>query len=176
MRYTMKSGVLFSDHPYQKVARIKGEIIGNEKRIFRCDEQPILTTAISYIDEQKKHSGDVRDKKYIMQNCRDEIVASANPYYAPEDDPSVMGWPICRAPRVDHARIVIGDAEYLLTMHNSQNYSLRDSQSSEILRVLHRGLPGGWILEDEHGFAPEILCGLFAFCRYIEQENEFIVV
>ncbi len=26
------------------------------------------------------------------------------------------------------------------------------------------------------GFVPEIICGIFIFCRYIEQENEFLVV
>ena len=26
------------------------------------------------------------------------------------------------------------------------------------------------------GFAPVIICGIFAFCRYIEQENEFLIV
>ena len=35
---------------------------------------------------------------------------------------------------------------------------------------------GGWLFHDDHGFAPEVLCGIFAFCRYIEQENEFLIV
>ncbi|MBC8576279.1 hypothetical protein H8717_07655 [Oscillospiraceae bacterium BX1] len=66
--------------------------------------------------------------------------------------------------------------EYLLTMHNSQNYSLTNNDNSEVLRIMHKGIVGGWTVEDHCGFAPEILCGIFAFCRYIEQENEFLIV
>ena len=41
---------------------------------------------------------------------------------------------------------------------------------------MHRGIAGGWTLEDNCGFSPEMLCGIFIFCRYIEQENEFMIV
>ena len=71
-------------------------------------------------------------------------------------------------PRVDHANIVVNGEEYLLTMHNSQNYSLLNTCNSEVLRIMHKGIAGGWIVED--------ICGIFIFCRYIEQENEFLIV
>jgi len=61
-------------------------------------------------------------------------------------------------------------------MHNSQNYSMKDRSGYVILQIMHRGLMGGWLFHDDHGFAPEVLCGIFAFCRYIEQENEFLIV
>ena len=63
-----------------------------------------------------------------------------------------------------------------LRMHNSQNYTMKDIHDADVLRIMHRGLIGGWLLEDRCGFAPETLCGLFIFCRYIELENEFIIV
>ncbi|MBQ4552448.1 MAG: hypothetical protein IJA59_05820 [Clostridia bacterium] len=66
--------------------------------------------------------------------------------------------------------------EYLLTMHNSQNYSLTNNGNSEVLCIKHKGIAGGWTVEDICGFAPEIICGIFIFCRYIEQENEFLIV
>lgn len=61
-------------------------------------------------------------------------------------------------------------------MHNSQNYSLINNANSEVLRIMHKGISGGWIVEDTCGFLPEIICGIFIFCRYIEQENEFLIV
>ena len=100
----------------------------------------------------------------------------ARPGYAEGDDPGVVGWPICRMPRVDHANIVVNGEEYLLTMHNSQNYSLLNTRNSEVLRIMHKGIAGGWIVEDICGLVPEIICGIFIFCRYIEQENEFLIV
>ena len=70
----------------------------------------------------------------------------------------------------------IEEQEYDLTMHNAQNYSMKDQAGYVILQIMHRGLMGGWLLHDDHGFAPEVLCGIFTFCIYIEQENEFLVV
>ena len=70
----------------------------------------------------------------------------------------------------------VNGEEYLLTMHNSQNYSLINAHNSEVLRIMHKGIAGGWAVEDICGFVPEIICGIFIFCRYIEQENEFLIV
>ena len=61
-------------------------------------------------------------------------------------------------------------------MQNSQNYTLRDRAGYIVVQIMHRGLTGGWNMEVDEDFTPEILSGLFAFCRYIEQENEFLVV
>lgn len=69
---------------------------------------------------------------------------------------------------MQNANIVVNGEEYLLTMHNSQNYSLINAHNSEVLRIMHKGIAGGWAVED--------ICGIFIFCRYIEQENEFLVV
>ena len=77
---------------------------------------------------------------------------------------------------LQNANIVVNGEEYLLTMHNSQNYSLINAHNSEVLRIMHKGIAGGWAVEDICGFVPEIICGIFIFCRYIEQENEFLVV
>lgn len=68
------------------------------------------------------------------------------------------------------------ETEYVLTMHNSQNYSLMDTNDLEVLCIMHKGIAGGWMVESNCGFAPEIICGIFTFCRYIEQENEFLIV
>ncbi|MDE6995216.1 MAG: hypothetical protein K2P41_12460 [Lachnospiraceae bacterium] len=65
---------------------------------------------------------------------------------------------------------------FLLTMHNSQNYSLKDQNGKTVLQILHRGLIGGWLLETDFPFQAQILSGLFIFCRFIEQENEFLIV
>ena len=73
-------------------------------------------------------------------------------------------------------RFTMNGEEYLLTMHNSQNYSLINAHNSEVLRIMHKGIAGGWAVEDHSGFTPEIICGIFIFCRYIEQENEFLIV
>lgn len=176
MQYTIKAGVLYKHEPQRALARIKSALIGPQRKILSIAGELLLTADVRYLDESKASSGDVRNREYILTDNGNQLIGSARPGYADGDDPNVVGWPICRMPRVDHANIVVNGEEYLLTMHNSQNYSLTNNDNSEVLRIMHKGIVGGWTVEDHCGFAPEILCGIFAFCRYIEQENEFLIV
>ena len=176
MQYTIKAGVLYKHEPQCALARIKSALIGPQRKIFSIAGELLSTADVRYLDESKASSGDVRNREYILTNNGNQRICSARPGYADGDDPNVVGWPICRMPRVDHANIVVNGEEYLLTMHNSQNYSLTNNGNSEVLRTMHKGIAGGWTVEDICGFAPEIICGIFIFCRYIEQENEFLIV
>jgi hypothetical protein len=92
------------------------------------------------------------------------------------DDPDVVGWPVCRMPKVDRADITIDGTDYLILMYDSRNYGMQNNEGKEILHIQHNGIAGGWTIKCDHDFAPEVLCGLFVFCRYIEQENEFLIV
>ena len=176
MQYTIKAGVLYKHEPQCALARIKSALIGPQRKIFSIAGELLSTADVRYLDESKASSGDVRNREYILTNNGNQRICSARPGYADGDDPNVVGWPICRMPRVDHANIVVNGEEFLLTMHNSQNYSLTNNGNSEVLRIMHKGIAGGWTVEDICGFAPEIICGIFIFCRYIEQENEFLIV
>ena len=175
MQYTIKSGVLYNE-TQTALAKIKSALLGPQRKIFSITNETLLTADIRYLDESKASSGDVRNREYILTDTKNQLIGSAHPGYAEGDDPNVVGWPICRMPRVDHADLVMNGKEFLLTMHNSQNYSLMDIGSSEVLRIMHKGIAGGWSVEDCYGFAPEILCSIFIFGRYIEQENEFLIV
>ena len=175
MQYTIKSGVLYNE-TQTALAKIKSALLGPQRKIFSITNETLLTADIRYLDESKASSGDVRNREYILTGSENRLLGSARPGYADGDDPDVVGWPIYRMPRVDHANIVVNGEEYLLTMHNSQNYSLINTHNSEVLRIMHKGIAGGWAVEDICGFVPEIICGIYTFCRYIEQENEFLIV
>lgn len=175
MQYTIKSGVLYNE-TQTALAKIKSALLGPQRKIFSITNETLLTADIRYLDESKASSGDVRNREYILTDTKNQLIGSAHPGYAEGDDPNVVGWPICRMPRVDHADLVMNGKEFLLTMHNSQNYSLMDTNDLEVLCIMHKGIAGGWMVESNCGFAPEIICGIFTFCRYIEQENEFLIV
>lgn len=176
MRYTMKSGVLLQEPSHTVLAGIKSVLIGSVKRIQKRTDGLLLEAGIRYLDEKDVHSGDARNKEYILTDYRGSVVASALPGYARGEEPDVAGWPIHRMPKVDHAKVTIAGAEYMLTMCSSHEYTVKDASGEEILSIRHKGIAGGWIVEDDHGFAPEILCGIFVFSRYIEHENEFMIV
>lgn len=176
MRYTLKSGILYLEPAHEALAKIKSALTGPVKRILRKDDALVLKADVRCPDASRQYSGDARDREYVLLNGGGDIVASARPDYAEGETSDAAMRSIYRMPRVDHACLTIGDAAYVLTMHNSQRYTMADAQGRELLRVAHKGLAGGWQLEDEGGFSPEMLCGLFIFCRYIEQENEMLVV
>lgn len=176
MQYMIKAGVLYKNKSQIAMAKIKSTLMGQQKKIQSMTDQLLMTAYIRCLDESKASSGDVRNREYILTDSENQLIGSARPGYEDGDDPDVVGWPICRMPRVDHAEISVKGEKYLLTMHNSQNYFLTNTQNSEVLRIMHTGIAGGWTVEDHCGFAPEIICGIFTFCRYIEQENEFLIV
>ena len=175
MDYIMKSGCLCNARSGESLAKIVSTFSGPLKRILLSETDIEYHADIRKLDAPAERSSDVRFREYFLGDQRNTAM-TGRPGYAGGEDPLVTGWPVCRLPRVDHALIRIGGDEYHLVMHNSQNYTLKDKKGDVILQIMHRGLIGGWLFCDDHGFAPEILCGLFAFCRYIEQENEFLIV
>ena len=176
MQFVIKAGVLYKSNSQTALAKIESVMIGSRKKIYKMTGELLSETSIHYLDESKATTGDVRNREYILIDREGRLLGSARPGYAEGEDPDVTGWPICRMPGVDHANVTIGEEKYVLIMHNSQNYVLMDGNRFEVLRIIHKGITGGWILVDRYGFDPEILCGIFTFCRYIEQENEFLIV
>lgn len=176
MQYLLKSGMLIQKGHCAVLAQLKRSFKGTCKKICNEAGEVVLEASIGCIDDKRTSAGDVRNHEYRLTDERCNIVASAYPEYAQGEEPEVQGWPICRMPRVDHARVRIRDCEYLLTLHSGQQYRMNQFSNVEVLRITHQGLTGGWLLEDFVGFPPSVLCGLFVFCRYIEQENEFLIV
>lgn len=176
MRYTIQSGILTAETSQEVLATIKSSVIGPVKKIYKNSDEPVAKTDICPCDPCGGYTGDVRGKEYVMVSGNGERIAVAYPGYSESDNPDAVGWPICRMPKVDHASITAKDADYSLIMDNSRSYSLRNGAGQELLRIVHKGIAGGWNLEDRQGFPPEVLCGIFSFCRYLEQENEFLIV
>ena len=174
MKYTMKAGVLYNQN--YMLAQIKGILTGPEKKILSPNGVLLLQTDIHTLNAPAEKKADVRFRKYILSDVSRTPYAIGKPGYAKEEDPSNAGWPICRMPKVDHVQILIHDKDYLLVMRNSQNYHMKKSSGNFAIEIFHRGLGGGWEIEAEDEITPEMICGIFIFCRYLEQENEFLIV
>ncbi len=175
MHYTIKAGILYNE-AQTALAKIINTFLGPQRRIHSMAGDLLLTADVRYVERSDIRPGDVRNREYVLTGSGSQLLCSARPGYADGDDPDVVGWPISRMPRVDHAQVSVGETEYVLTMENSQNYSLIDTNDAEILHIMHKGIAGGWTVESSYDFAPEIISGIFTFCRYIEQENEFLIV
>ena len=176
MNYILKLGILYEESSTKDLAKIKSAIIGAEKNIYLHGNEWIAKTNIRNLNQNETHSGDVRFREYVMVDKEKRIMILGYPDYAKGENPDEVGWPAVRVPRVDHAEIYIEEKKYILEMHNSQSYSLLDCTGETILRIMHRGICGGWNLVTDCKFMPEIMCGLFLFCSYIEQENELLII
>lgn len=174
MEYTMRAGVLYLGET--AAARIKGTLTGSQREIRAADGSLLLRAEVRVLPADGGDLGDVRLRRYILTDGRGEELALARPDYARGEEPELAGWPICRVPRVDRAQVCIREKEYRLRMENSQNYVLEDGTGGDAARIVHRGLTGGWRIRTEEDFSPGLVCGIFVFCRYIEQENEFLIV
>lgn len=174
--YLLKGGVLCREKDDQVLARITSVLNSRQKTITLPDGSSMSTEVRTREDAEKPESDDVRQREYVLLDGQGHLVAAARPDYAPGQDPALDGWPASRMPRVNQAQLQMAGGCYQLTMENSQYYTLRDQEGNILLRLVHRGLLGGWNLETEADFSSGVLCGLFLFCRYIEKENEFMVV
>ena len=123
MKYIMKAGTLYFNDIMS--ARIKGSFIGSEKKIYSANGSMLMHTDIANLEVPPNEAGNVRYRQYILFDGSGNKCAVANPDYAEGDDPTVVGWPLCRMPRVDHAKVVFDKNEYLLLMQNNQNYLLK---------------------------------------------------
>lgn len=175
MLYIMKSGYLFSAKENKPVAQIKNALWSQEKTIQLLGQNASFkVTAESTSPAERR--GDVRQKRYFLYGQMDSPLLTGQPAYTAQDDPDVVGWPICRLPKADHAIIQMESETYHLNMINNQYYAMQDQNGYEVLQILHRGITGGWEIQADAQFAPEVISAIFLFSHYLEQENEFLVV
>ena len=160
MTYIMRAGTLYFNDIVS--ARIKGAFIGSEKKIYSANDSILMYTDIANLEVPPNETVNVCYRQYILFDSSGNKCAVANPDYAKGDAPTVV-WPLCRMPRVDHAKIVYDKNEYLLVMQNDQNYLLSDKYGKTIIQIFHRGLTGGWDIKVMNDFAPEIIRGIFVF-------------
>lgn len=176
MRYVVRANALYAVHTEQLLAKARRAFLGSENVITLPDDTPALTTSILSADMPGVQRGDVRFHRYVMLDGQQAAVAEGFPNYAQEDDPDVNGWPLCRLPRANHVRIRMEGTEYLLIMHDGRHYTLKNLEGDTVMDITHRGLCGGWNLETKKEFAHPVVCGLYLFCRYLEKENEWMIV
>ncbi|WP_312503479.1 hypothetical protein [Lacrimispora sp.] len=178
MNLLLKSGTLYrTDNKAAgpALANIHNRLFGLEKQIIAGEKQ-FLTQIRTEIFTGERILG-AGSRQYLLKNSDGEILLSGVPRYAEENDPSIVGQFIYRIPRVSYVELMFQNRNGLLRMINSQNYRLTDPSGKVILTLLRRGIfSGGWNLDAAEEFRPEFLCGIFIFCRYMEQENEFPIV
>lgn len=175
MDYKLKAGTLYAagkNAPLASIRTVFGESTNN---IFGPAGELVAHTEVRVRGDLNGQEQGVEKKEYVLYDRDQSECAVARPAYCEEDAPNVAGWPVCRTPRADHARFCMAGRDCVLQMHDERHYSLQTSEGL-LVEMTHRGVLGGWDLRVSAGFSAVLLCGLFAFCRYLERENEFPTV
>lgn len=159
MRYTLKSGILFTENQ-QPVARISTESIGSVRTIALAQTGAVFCTRIQNHALGTEKSAAAQFHEYLLEDDSGKILLRAQPVFLPKAAPS----------RIDHAQLHLYGAAFRLVMADRQHYYLEDSSGRRPWQLVHRGLVGGWCMDTRLPCSAQILCGLFLFCRYLEQE------
>ncbi len=162
MKFSFNGRVLYGDGDRRPLAVLKGGLSG-DKRVLSADGTLALKTT-------------VRDREYVIISPDGTEIAVALPEYAEGENPAEKGHPVCRMPRTDRARIHSQGREFLLSLERGNGCQLWDGSKKLLARFTRRGWGRGWGIEAADRLSPELVCGVFAFCQYLERENELIVV
>lgn len=173
MNYYIKSGVLYASDDNTVKARIKSAFSTLSSMITLPGSNDTYKTTVS---SRNPESEDVRNLTYLMTDALEQPLMVAAPDYAPDSLPLSSPAPLHRIPRVDHAAVSMNGEKYALTMQDSAHYTFKNARDKALMTLSHRGMSGGWNISADSSLSPAVLCGLYNFCRYIEQENEFFVV
>lgn len=172
MIYTLRRGALCRGQEGEVLCRIRRSL-SEEKQIE--DAAGCFCLDIRRIQSCQKN-GDVRFHRYVMLDANGEELVSASPDYAKGEEPECNGWPLSRMPRVDRATMRWREQRYHMRICAHGICVIADCFGKEAVRFEHRGIMGGWNVSARTAFPPSLLCGLFVFFRYLEKENEMILI
>ena len=172
MMYTMKSGLLTRDG--SELCRIISSLSGAERSILSPLGDLIAKTLVRFLPADSS-SCPVSEKEYSLLDSAGNVLIKARPDCAPDEGDKKSSGSL-RLPKVDRAAVYMRNEVCIFTMESPRLYILRFDDGHKVLSVTHRGITGGWDIDCSEDFSPEEICGLFIFCRYIEKENEFLIV
>lgn len=169
MKYSMRSNILF-DENNNRCARVSSSASYLKNKICSSAERMLNT------ELRMNSSFDANDHEFILTDSDAKVIAYAKPRYSKSEDPHLNGWPLNRAPLVDEAILKIEGEVYVITRVGYPKYELRDSNGVLVLGAAYSSLMRNWSIYTKDRFTPDIVCAIVVFCKYLEFENEAVIV
>lgn len=91
MNYQIKAGVLYKAEDQRKLAWIKPNLYGQEKKIYAPDDTLLATAGVCRMDDTDPNDEDVRTKEYVLLGADGGRYAVGRPQYAEERIPRKQG-------------------------------------------------------------------------------------
>ncbi|MFU0831420.1 MAG: hypothetical protein ACFWUC_00535 [Oscillospiraceae bacterium] len=174
MKYQIRAGSLY--------AVIDGRTAGKLAFVqspFYTEKQTILSPDGSgKLIAQVRTDGrpGTQGKEYVITDAQEQIVVIGKPMCSEEENSDVDSEIMFPMSRMDTVRLEMNHTVFNLRMRNSQNYCLEDEKGQKKLEMIHNGITGGWTVETEDAIDPLILMGIFLFSRYLDKENQYVVI
>ncbi len=171
MKYYIHYGKLFpanQDEAKDCLCYIKPPVYSQNKQLCSADG-----TARASVEITENGTDPQRPiHRYVMKDSTGKILAEGQPGYSGNADLH----PFSRGPRADHVAIRLPDAACRLQMQNSQNFILTTEDGRVSMELIHNGVNGGWNVSADDSLDALLVMGIFLFSRYLDKENEFVVV
>lgn len=178
MRYHIHYGRLFpacQDGKEECLCYIKQPVYLQNKQICSADGKRELSIEI----EETGNDARLPRHKFLMKDQDGTLLAEGQPGCASGSNLP----PVPRGLRMDHVAITMfhvpqtsPPASYILQMQNSQNFLLTLPDGQTVMELIHNGVSGGWNVSTNDSFDAMLVMGIFLFCRYLDKENEFVIV
>lgn len=169
MKYVMRSNTLF-DEKNNKRAYIHASA-SYLKSVIRSENGEIINAEL-----RMNSSYDAHKHEYVMTDNESNVIASARPRYSKDEDPDQNGWPLNRAPLVDEASLTIRGGIYKIIRVGYPKYEIRDSAGRLMLGTAYSPLMKNWNIYASKSLSPEIICAIVIFCKYLEFENDAVIL
>lgn len=168
MNYLIKSGNLYqidNGRPGSKLACLKTPFYSVKKTILSPDGEVRLIADVQH----SENTGKIPKCTYTLMDPLNQVVLTGYPTYN-------KNYIALNAPRINHIKLFMNHKIYELSMKDNLECNLVDQSNYNIANLVHNKKGGGWLLKADPVFSPYILMGLFLFCRYLDKENEFIMI
>ena len=170
MKYYIRSGKLYAadnSRTSPSLCSIVSPFYSPEKTVAGQDGAVLFTTDLAQDKSRKYPEG----RSYLIKSPEGAIKGRGYLQYA--DGQSSQS--VCRMPRINRVAMDVKGTIYTLKMQNSQNYVL-SAGDRRVLEIVHNQEAGGWNVESAEEVSPDFIMVFYIFSRYLDKENEFIVV
>lgn len=181
MRYHIHYGKLFPVSPEGNedcLCYISQPVYTQNKILYSADGSRVVFVEIaeaetgSVIGAETSAGPQYTAHRYIIKEKDGRLLAEGRPGYSGQAPVQ----PLSRGPRADHVVTRLPDISCRLIMQNSQNFILTADGGRRMMELIHNGVSGGWNITADGSLDVMLVMGIFLFSRYLEKENEFVVV
>ena len=164
MNYLIKSGNLFNESNMVPLYKIRGDISSFNRSILNEEDELVYKIEVKEKEDKfLKRVYNILDKSSCMLGKCEPIYPNRAKISQVYND-------------MNEAHVTLSGEEYFVKMVSTTKYYILDENKHRILRINHRGVDGGWQIEEKEEMSHSEICVFFILCRFLEREKENLFI